>query len=207
MCYPIMSGVPNVYIEANYKGHKAPPGDYTLQLKVGNKIVSNSAIIIENTQYKTIAGQYEEYDVFMLEMEQKLTNMHNKVNLLFKAKSQLKEVLTILKKKSENDDLVKVGKELISQLAKWDEDMIQRLSKAYDDVENYPNKFTAEYLFLINQTESTIPRVNQPNRDRKAELDVQWNSLNNRANLFINSAIPEFNKQLWDAGIGAIKMY
>ena len=90
---------------------------------------------------------------------------------------------------------------------KWDEDMIQRKSKVYDDVESFPNKFTAEYLFLINQTESSIPRVNQSSRDRKIELDAQWNVLNNRANAFINSAIPDFNKQLWDAGIGAIKMY
>ena len=43
--------------------------------------------------------------------------------------------------------------------------------------------------------------------DHKAELDVQWNQLNSRANAFMNNIIPEFNKQLWDAGIGAIKMY
>ncbi len=207
MSYPIMPGVPNVYIEANYRGHKTPPGNYSIELKVGNKVVSTTiAVINENPQYKTIAGQYEEYDSFMKIMEQSLTDMHNKVNLLYKAKNQLKEVVAILKKKSGNDDLVKAGKELISQLAKWDEDMIQRLSKAYDDVENYPNKFTAEYLFLINATESSIPRVNRSSRDRKAELDAQWKVLNSRANAFINSSIPEYNKQLWDKGIGAIKM-
>ena len=84
--------------------------------------------------------------------------------------------------------------------------MIQRKSKAYDDVENFPNKFTAEYLFLINATESSIPRVNEPNINRKAELDAQWSTLKNIANTFINSELPNFNKQLWEAGIGAIKM-
>jgi len=33
----------------------------------------------------------------------------------------------------------------------WDEEMVQRKSKAYDDVENFPNKFTANYLFLITR--------------------------------------------------------
>ena len=94
----------------------------------------------------------------------------------------------------------------MSDLKTWDEDMIQRKSKAYDDVENFPNKFTAEYIFLINQTESSIPRVNDQNRNRKNELDSQWNTLKNRANNFINSKIPNYNKQLWEAGIGAIKM-
>lgn len=206
MSYPIMPGVPNVYIEANYRGHKAPPGNYSIQLKVGNKVVSTNAIINENPQYKTADGQYKIYDVFMKTMEQSLTEMHQKVNTLYKAQHQIKDIIKSLKKKPDNDDLVKVGKELIDQLTKWDEDMIQRLSKAYDDVENYPNKFTAEYMFLINMTESSIQRVNRSSIDRKKELDTQWKVLNNRANVLINSAIPKYNKQLWDAGIGAIKM-
>lgn len=45
--------------------------------------------------------------------------------------------------------------------------MIQRKSKAYDDVENFENKFTADYMFLINHTESEIPSINQPSLDRK----------------------------------------
>ena len=91
-------------------------------------------------------------------------------------------------------------------MTKWDEDMIQRKSKAYDDVENFPNKFTAEYLFLINQTESRIPRVNQSSRDRRAELDQQWAKLKATAEKFKNADIPAMNQKLWEAGIGAIKM-
>ena len=60
----------------------------------------------------------------------------------------------------------KDGDALLKKMKAWDEDMVQRKSKAYDDVENFPNKFTANYLFLINQTESDIPRVNQPSLDR-----------------------------------------
>lgn len=206
MRYPIMPGIPNVYMEASFRGHRVSPGTYTLQLKVGDIIVNTNAIIIENPQYETGEGQYEEYDAFMKTIEQSLTDMHQKVNLLYRAKNQLKEIVVTLKKHKGNDNLINTGNELINQLATWDEDMIQRLSKAYDDVENYPNKFTAEYMFLINMTESAIPRVNQPSKDRKVELDAQWSLLNSRANTLINSAIPGFNKQLWDAGIGAIKM-
>ena len=56
----------------------------------------------------------------------------------------------------------------------WDEDMIQRQSKAYDDVENFPNKLTANYMFLINQTESGLPRVTRAMRSRRSELDARW---------------------------------
>ena len=98
------------------------------------------------------------------------------------------------------------GKKLIASLDAWDKKMIQRKSKAYDDVENFPNKFTAEYLFLINQSNSGIPRVNQSSKDRKAELDAQWVGLKQKAESFINSDIPDFNAKLWSNGIGAIRI-
>ena len=86
----------------------------------------------------------------------------------------------------------------------WDDEMVQRLSKAYDDVENFENKFTAEWLFLINQTESDIPVVNQGSMDRYAELSEQWDKLSGRGNQMISTDIPDLNKALWKAGIGAI---
>jgi hypothetical protein len=82
--------------------------------------------------------------------------------------------------------------------------MVQRKSKSYDDVENFPNKFTANYLFLINHTESDIPRVNQPSLDRLKELNGQWATLKARGKELLDRDIPAFNKRLWDAGVGAI---
>ena len=82
--------------------------------------------------------------------------------------------------------------------------MVQRKSKAYDDVENFPNKFTANYFFLVNQTESDIPRVNQPSLDRLATLSAEWNALKGRSDEMVAKDIPALNQKLWDAGFGAI---
>lgn len=205
MRYPIMSGIPDTYIEASFRGHRTPPGTYKLTLKAGETTVSTNAIIVENPNYETKPGQYQEYDKMMAEMETNLTDMHDKVNMLYNAKNQLKDIVVSLKKDGKTDS-ANEGQALIDKIKKWDEDMIQRKSKAYDDVENFPNKFSAEYIFLINQTDSSIPRVNDQNRNRKNELDAQWNTLRSKANSLINTEIPNFNKQLWEAGIGAIKM-
>jgi hypothetical protein len=86
----------------------------------------------------------------------------------------------------------------------WDEDMVQRKSKAYDDVENFPQKFTANYLFMINQTESDIPRVNQPSLDRMKQLNTEWAALKARAAEILDKEIPSFNRRLWELGLGAI---
>lgn len=206
MRFTTMPGIPNMYMEASYKGHMASPGNYKAELKVGNDTFSTSVEIVKNPLFETKENQYETYDVFMRAMEQSLAEMHHKVNFLKKAQDQIKELVLMLNKEKGNEVLVKSGNDLIAQLTAWDEEMVQRKSKAYDDVENFKNKFTAEYIFLINQTESSIPRVNKSSIDRKVELDSQCENLNKRANILINSTIPEYNQQLWKAGIGAIKM-
>ncbi|MGD1944920.1 MAG: hypothetical protein ACFB0A_01325 [Croceivirga sp.] len=198
----ILPGVPGAYIEARFRGHVVPPGNYTIRLKAGTTAKTVEGKIVAMPTYSTTPEQYAEFHTFMTDAEKHLTEMHNTVNNLHKVQGQLNEVL-----KNVNDEAVKEeGKKLVAQLDAWDKDMIQRKSKAYDDVENFPNKFTAEYLFLIDATNSTIPRVNQPSKDRKAELDAQWSRLKAKANSFMNTAIPDFNKKLWDAGVGAIRI-
>ncbi|MFH6602926.1 glycosyl hydrolase [Maribacter algicola] len=202
MKYPIMPGIPDVYIEANFRGHKAPPGEYTFNLKVDGKTVSTEGKIVPMPTFGTTAAQYEEYHTIMYDMERKLTKMHDMVNSLFKAREQLAKLLEDI----EDEGLRSEGKKLANEIDVWDQKMIQRKSKAYDDVENFQNKFTAEYLFLINATDSGIPRVNQPSKDRKAELDAQWNILQKEGGQLMNMAIPNFNKKLWEAGIGALRL-
>ena len=202
MGHAIMPGVDDTYIEANYRGHRAIPGTYAISLKVGDQVLETKGVIKEVPMYETKPGQYEAYDTFMTETESNLTEMHNMVNMLFDAKNQLKSVL----KKVTDETLKKEGEALVKELDTWDKDMVQRKSKAYDDVENFPNKFTAEYLFLINATDSSIPRVNQSSIDRRKELDAQWAGLKQRGQALKTSKIPEFNKKLWAAGIGAVQL-
>jgi len=201
MRYAQLPGIPNVYIEAGFRGHRASPGNYTLKLKMGDQVVSTQGKIIEVPSYETKEGQYEDYDSFMTEMEQNLTLMHHKVNTLYKAQKQLKSVLKSL----EDEELKAEGKKLLGQMDAWDKKMVQRKSKAYDDVENFPNKFTAEYLFLISATNSSIPRVNQSSRDRKTDLYTQWEALKLEATI-LNASISAYNKLLWNMGIGAVQV-
>ena len=200
--HPIMPGIPDVYIEANFRGHKAPPGSYNLELKAGDKSASTTGEIREMPGFETKAGQYETHNAFMSALEKNLTEMHNMVNSLYKVQDQLQDILSGL----EAGALKTRGNALLEKLKAWDEEMVQRKSKAYDDVENFPNKFTAEYLFLINQTNSPIPRVNKASQDRRTELDKQWVALKAKAETLIGKDIPDLNKALWDAGIGAVRI-
>lgn len=204
MRHKTMPGIPKAYIEASYRGHKVLPGEYSIKLTMGEESKESSVEVTSNPLYETTSKQYEEYGDAMTAMENELVAMHEMTNQLHRARIQIDGLLKTIPEKKSLAKLEESGKKLSDDLKAWDEEMVQRKSKAYDDVENFPNKFTAEYLFLINQTESDIPKVTQGSVDRRAELEKQWKDLKKRGKKFIASEIPKFNKQLWAKKIGAI---
>ncbi|MEO6219458.1 MAG: hypothetical protein ABIO81_03450, partial [Ginsengibacter sp.] len=204
MRHATMPGVPGVYIESGYRGHKASPGKYTITLKMNEKQLTANAAILSNPLYPTDASTYQEYNSLMNSMEAELTKMHHTINNMNAKREQLHSLLTSLPVDSKYISIKKEGDALVELMKVWDEEMIQRKSKAYDDVENFPNKFTANYMFLINQTESDIPRVNKPSLDLLNELNTEWAKLKTRAAEILDKKIPAFNKLLWEAGVGAI---
>ena len=204
MRYATMPGVPQVRIEGSYAGHKAVPGKYTITLRMGGQTLATDTEILTNPLYRTDTATYTEYHQTMWSMENELMAMHRMINSLYEKQKQLESLLNSLPAGEKYSGLKKDGESLVKKMKAWDEDMVQRKSKAYDDVENFPNKFTANYLFLINQTESDVPRVNQPSLDRMRELNAQWATLKARGNEILHQDIPAFNKKLWDAGLGAI---
>lgn len=197
-----MTGVLDTYIEGSYRGHRVAPDTYKLTLKVDGKELMTNAKIVGNPQIKISKEQFQTYDAFMTSAETSLTTMHDLTNQLKEIQQEISKTIKDL----ENKELKATGESLVKALKNWDEAMVQRKSKAYDDVENFPNGFTAEYLFLINASESSIPRINQSSIDLKKELDTKWATYKSQADGWLTMELPEFNKALWSAGIGAIKL-
>ena len=201
---PIMPGVPDVYIEGSYRGHKVPPGVYSITLKSGEKSESVDIEVLQNPMYSTTSEQYAEYSTFMRQAEKSFVDMHNMVNALWDARKKITSILSNLPEAETSGKLRQQGLSLSQKILNWDSEMVQRKSKAYDDVENFENKFTANYLFMINQTQSDLPRVNQSSLERRSELNIQWGILRATGEQILNVDIPKFNKMLWDAGIGPV---
>ena len=206
MRHKSIPGIPTAYIEGYFGGHKAIPGRYTATINHEDQFYNVSFDILPNPLYSTTKEEYLESDVFRTKMEANITDMHIRVNHLKEAQNQIDIVLKDLPEEDKFSMVKSKGDALVKKLKSWDEDMVQRKSKAYDDVENFPNKFTAEYIFLINQNDSSLPKVTQSSMERRSELDKQWEVLKAKSDELLNTDIPAFNRLLWDNGIGAIKI-
>ena len=204
MRYSTMPGIPYADLELSLSGHKASPGKYSITLKVGDQKTSTDAEILANPLYPTDAKTYKEYNSVMSSMETELTKMHLMINNLNAKREQLESLVATLPSDEKYNTVKKEGGALAKKMKAWDEDMIQRKSKTYDDAENFPNKFTSDYLYLINQTESDIARVNQPNLDLLKIYTAQWGVLKGRGDELLNKDLPAINKLLADAGVGPV---
>lgn len=200
-----MRGVPGVYVEASYRGHKVSPGTYRITLKLGDRVATTQAQVRANPLYTTDAATYADYDRFMTRAEGEVSRMHDLVNELHDAQEQLTTILAGLATDARHDAVRREAEALLARLKAWDGDMVSRKSRAYDDVENFAQKFTANWLFMVNATESDLPRVNQPSRDRLSELDAEWTTLRARAEAMRDGDIVSLNRKLFDLGIGAIR--
>ena len=95
------------------------------------------------------------------------------------------------------------AKKISHQLTAWDSKMAQRLSKAYDDVENYENGFTAHYLTVLNQVDASNPIVTKGAQSRIEELNKRWDVLKLESEA-IEKQIDAFNASCFEFGIGVI---
>ncbi|WP_445383342.1 VPS10 domain-containing protein [Robiginitalea sp. IMCC43444] len=201
--YPILPGAPEVYIEGSFRGHQAQPGEYTLQLSFEGERLTSKARLLPNPMLPVSAQDYAEYHSFMSEAEATYKEMTNMTNKLFRAQNRLAEVIEKLDAGSQKELHAKAVA-LQERMKTWDSIMVQRLSKAYDDVENYVNGFTAEYITAFNHADSSIPKVNKGTVELVGRLNQRWLKYRSDAVKILEEELPSLNKALYEAGIGAI---
>jgi len=202
--YPTVPGIPTAYIESSYSGHKAIPGTYTLRLSGGGVTAEAKGEIQDIPGYNLTPADYQAYHEWMSQLEAEVTTMHTLVNTAKTYQDQLKDLVSRLDKKAEFKDLKTSAEKLIKEIQAWDESMIQRKSTAYDDVENFPNKFTANFMYMMNHGESSIPKINEGTKARYAELMEQWKPLKAEGERLIQTAVPALNKLASEKGVGVL---
>ncbi len=203
MRHDMLPGVPKVYIEGSFDGHKAIPGTYSLKLTYRDATLETEALIENNPLYEISQEEYVAYEEFMSQAEKSYREMTTMTNRLYEIRNRLKEVAGQLNDPA-NASLKSDAASLLKELKAFDDSMVQRLSQAYDDVENFENGFTAHYLTVINQSDSSIPKITEGARKKIAELNSQWEAHRKKGKELMDKKVPEMNKALYDSGFGAL---
>ena len=133
--------------------------------------------------------------------------MENKFNIMadyINSNKQLIDKLKTILSDIEDQKIKNNGEILLNKMDSWDKKMMQRKSLAYDDVENFPNKFLADYLFILDEIKGDIPNVSEGILKSLESLDKKWDSLKEEIDNINENDISSFNNELWKSGIGAL---
>lgn len=200
-------GVPNVYIEGSYKGHKIAPGKYIIELAFSGEKLSREVTILQNPLLQVSEETYKEYNTLLNQLSGTFTDMVKTVNQMDEYNQQLTRLLVVLIRKEKVGSAPFIAcNEIVEAIKKWDKNMVQRKSKAYDDVDNFENKMTGNYIFLVNQAESDIPAVTKAVLDEQKRLDSLWSAAYKEALKIKEIDLPALNKLLIENGIGFINL-
>ena len=135
-------------------------------------------------------------------MESNFNEMAGYINENKKSIDKLSDMIDEL---DDNSEVKNNGNKLLKLMDNWDKKMMQRMSMAYDDVENFPNKFLADYLFILDEIKGDIPNVSEGILKSLKSHDEKWIELKKEIDEINQINIPEYNNELWSNGIiGAI---
>ena len=194
-------GVPYAYIEGSFKGHKAIPGKYNLILEIGDKSFTSKFEILENPNFSISESDYLDFDKFTSHMETNFNEMARYINM---NKKQIDKLTLIVNELDENTLIKQSGERLLELMSNWDNKMMQRKTKAYDDVENFRNKFLADYLFILDEIKGDIPNVSEGILKSLDSHDKKWKELKKEIDEINEVDISNFNNDLLTLGMSSI---
>ncbi|MCB0634733.1 MAG: glycosyl hydrolase, partial [Lewinella sp.] len=198
MRYPTLPGVPKTYLEGSYSGHRAMPGTYTLTLKGGDNMVKTPGTILPMPTIDAGKERYQQQHDMMMATAATVTEMHGMVNEMKAVRMQIDQWVKRLSEKEDRSALAAEGKALVKTMTEWDGELVQRKSQSYDDVINFPNKLSAEYLFVRGQMNTNIPILTTAVKERITLLDSQWAGLKARAAVIMDE-VRAYNRKLEEA--------
>ncbi len=204
MRWPTVLGAPKVFIEGSYAGHKAAPGVYHATLKLGAQAKTVAFTVLPHPGLKATDAEYQEQHVVMSAIEARLNEIHAAVNRMASAREQIDGLVAILAEKSAAADVATAGKALARRLSDWDGQLVQRKAESNDDIINYVNMLSADYIFLKGEMDTNAPNVTAGMKAQLAALDARWAPLQAQYQAFVATEIPAFNSQAQAANIGII---
>ncbi len=193
MRYPTLPGVPSVYIEGAYDGRKAAPGNYSALLKYGKTEKKVSFKILPDPRINASTAEYAAQQELGEKIESGIKEIHETVLRIRKIRNQLHEVVELLKDNNDLKVIVDSGKKIMTKLQQWEDEIVQNKAQSNDDIINFINKISADYIFVKGEMDVNIPFVTSGQIQQYEKLNSDWQKLKSTINGILSKDVADFN--------------
>jgi len=204
--YPTLPGVPNVFIEGSYDGHKASPGKYTATLRSEKTSTSIFFTILPDPRIKATDAEYAAQHALATKVENDIRDIHLSVLKMRKVKQQINALLDLWKDKKEMNSLSNQGKQIVNTINDWENELVQNKAQSNDDIINYVNKLSADYIFLKGEMDTNIPLVTKGQEQQYEALHQTWMIWKKQMLQLLEKDVTAFNAASNEMKVPAISM-
>lgn len=199
-----LPAVENVFVYGDYSGSRVGPGDYMIKLVKDSMAVETEVAINPNPRLQTTPQEYAAQQSLLNEIEATIHDIHESVNQMRSAKSQVEHYHSLLKDMEEAKPLLELGKGIIDSVNTWERNLIQPDQKTFQDVINFNNQLNAELMHLKSFVDSPDPEVTQGAMDRMDDLMEEWKVFEAKRDEIINVEMKKFNETFKELKLPAI---
>ncbi len=197
-------GIEKVFIYGGYSGGLVAPGTYTLEFKQGDQVLTTTCEIKPDPRIDAAPEDYAAQQEMLQKLSNKAIEVHESVNEMREYKKQLEALLAPLEEKVQAAEVVEKGEGIIEKIDTWEDGLIQKKQKTFQDVINFPNRLSSEILNLINRIDGHYPKLTEGAKTRFEDLRQQWEKHKNEMDQLIEVEMKEFNELYKEKNIPAL---
>ena len=189
-----LPAVDKVFVYGNYSGTRVGPGTYQLRLTLEEQVSEATVQVLSNPKVENSEADYAEQQSTLIRIENAIRDIHQSVNQMRSAKTQLKAYEKLLKGDDRAEELMEKGKELVKRINSWEQNLIQPKQKTFQDVINYHNQLNAELMNLKSYVDAPEAKVTEGAKLRLNDLLSQWNDFHEEKKSIVDVEMKAYNE-------------
>jgi hypothetical protein len=189
-----LPSIDKVFVYGNYSGGHVAPGTYTLRLILDQDSVETTVEILADPRVQATLNDYVSQQEMMISIEQAIKEIHEAVNDMRSAKSQIEHYQSILEDAAVAPEIIELGGDIIAQIEAWEGALIQPDQKTFQDVINFHNQLNAQWMNLKDYVDSADPILTAGAKERFNDLKGQWILFQQTKDQIINEEMEQFNQ-------------
>ena len=169
-----IASIPGVFIEGSYNGARVVPGTYKASLHIDTTVFEQTFQVLADPRIKVVAANYEEQANLLQQIAADVNDIHVAVVRMRNIQKQLSGITDRIENKEAYKNIVTLVDSISDVIDTWEVALIQSKSESNDDVINFVNKLSANYIFLRGELDTNTPHVTSGQLLRFQELHKEW---------------------------------
>jgi photosystem II stability/assembly factor-like uncharacterized protein len=171
-----IASIPGVFIEGSYDGARVVPGTYKAALHIDSSVSEQTFNVLADPRIKATPANYIEQSNLLQQIATDVNDIHVAVVRMRNIQKQLSGMKERIENKEGYKNIVTIADSISDVIHTWEVALIQSKSESNDDVINFVNKLSANYIFLRGELDTNTPHLTAGQLLRYQELHKEWNT-------------------------------